>query len=206
MFITFEGPDGAGKSTQVALLAGALRDRGLSVVTVREPGGTAVGEAIRGVLLDGEHVPSPLAEALLYAAARAHLVTQVIEPALAAGSMVISDRFSDSSIAYQGRGRGLGVDAIAGLQQLATRGLRPDLTFLLDLDPTVGLARADGRSRPDRLEAAPGDFHDRVRQGFLELAAAEPERVVQLDAEQAPDRLAAQVLARVDRLLEQGVA
>jgi dTMP kinase len=194
-FVAFEGGEGAGKSTQVRLLAESLAAQGLEVVTTREPGGTPSGAAIRSLLLDPATHLSPRAEALLYAADRAHHVATVIRPALDRGAVVISDRYVDSSLAYQGAGRTLDRADVAYLSTWATQGLVPDFTVLLDLDPEVGLARAGD---PDRLEAEPLDFHRRVRAGFLDLALAEPSRYVVVDAERAPEAVFDDVRTAVD--------
>ena len=195
MFIAFEGGEGAGKSTQVRRLADALAARGLDVRTTREPGGTPAGRRIRELLLDrASDGLSPRAEALLYAADRAEHVAAVIRPALAGGAVVITDRYVDSSLAYQGAGRTLAIADVARLSEWATEGLVPDLTVVLDLHPEVGLARAGD---PDRLEAEPLDFHRRVRQGFLDLAAAAPARYAVIDASRDPDEVFADVAAAV---------
>jgi dTMP kinase len=190
-FVAFEGGEGAGKSTQVRLLTHVLVDQGRDVLATREPGGTPAGETIRSILLDPAtgHL-SPRAEALLYAADRAHHVATVVRPALARGAVVLSDRYIDSSLAYQGAGRTLDVDEVRQLSNWASEGLVPDLTVLLDLDPEVGLARAGD---PDRLEAEPLEFHRRVRQLFLDLAAAEPQRYLVVDAERSPEDVFAKV-------------
>lgn len=194
MFVTFEGPEGAGKTTQAARLAAALRSRGREVVLVREPGGTPLGEAIRELLLNppSSQRPVPRAEACLFGAARAQLLAEVIEPALARGAVVVADRFGDSSLAYQSGGRDLPRAEIARLIDFATAGRRPDLTFLLDLDVERGFARKAGVA--DRLESEALPFHRRVRATYLELASAESERVVVLDATQNADDLAKQIL------------
>ncbi|MFC4637423.1 dTMP kinase [Deinococcus hohokamensis] len=194
-FITFEGPEGAGKSTQVARLAAALAGAGVPHLLTREPGGTPLGTRVREVLLDPALSIDPLPEFLLYSASRAQLVTDVIRPALARGEAVVCDRYFDSSLAYQGAGRGLPGALLRDLTREATRGLTPDLTVLLDLDPAVGLRRAAARGQPDRLEQADLAFHTRVRAGFLALAAAEPGRFLVLDATRGPDDLAAEVWA-----------
>ena len=194
-FVAFEGGEGAGKSTQVRLLAEALAAQGLEVVTTREPGGTPSGAAIRSILLDPATQLSPRAEALLYAADRAHHVATVIRPALERGAVVITDRYVDSSLAYQGAGRTLAQSEVANISAWATEGLVPDFTVLLDLDPEVGLARAGD---PDRLEAEPLDFHRRVRAGFLDLAGAEPHRYVVVDAERSPEAVFVDVRTAVD--------
>jgi len=203
VFITFEGGEGSGKSTQIRLLARRLEAAGMTVRVLREPGGTEPGEAIREILLDPHHAGlDPRAELLLYEAARAQLVADVIEPALEAGEVVLCDRFFDSSAAYQGYGRGLPVDEVAHLNKAATGGLLPDRTLVFDLDPAVGLSRATSHGA-DRLEGEDGAFHERVRAGFLAIAAAEPERVRVVDAggsvEDVADKIEA-VLADVPAL------
>ena len=199
LFIAFEGGDGAGKSTQVEALAGWLRDRGHHVVTTREPGGTAAGRAIRSLLLDPATTLSSRAEALLYAADRADHVDSLVMPALRRGAVVITDRYVDSSLAYQGAGRELAVSEVRRLSAWATEGLVPDLTVVLDLPVEVGLARAG--TEPDRLEAEPLAFHERVRAGFLELAGKEPYRYLVVDAELPPEQVAAAVRSAVEALL-----
>jgi dTMP kinase len=188
MFITLEGPEGAGKTTQLRALADFLRGCGYDVVTTREPGGTAIGDQIRHVLHDTANVAmSPTAEVLLYAASRAQLVAEVIQPALAAGRVVLCDRYADSTMAYQGYGRGLDRDALAALTAVATGGLRPDLTLLLDLDVARGLARRrDEGEEMNRLDLETIEFHRRVRAGYLALAAAEPARWQLIDADRPP--------------------
>jgi dTMP kinase len=198
VFVTLEGGDGVGKSTQQALLADWLRSRGREVVLTREPGGTELGAEIRRLVLHGEHV-APRAEALLYAADRAHHVETVVRPALAAGAVVLADRYIDSSVAYQGAARSLGTDEVRDLSVWATRGLTPDVTLLLDLDPAVGAARREGH--PDRLERAGDTFHDRVREQFLAIAAAEPDRVVVVDASLGIEDVHARARAAVERAL-----
>lgn len=200
LFVTFEGGDGVGKSTQAALLAARLEAAGRTVVRTREPGGTDLGVQLRQML---QHQPGhidPRAEALLYAADRAHHIATVVRPALAAGSVVLQDRYLDSSIAYQGAGRVLEPQAIRDLSLWATDGLLPDLTILLDLDPELGAVRRAG-GEYDRMEAESLDFHRRVRDGYLALAAAEPGRFLVLDATQAPEALAEQIAERVLGLL-----
>ena len=194
-FIAFEGGEGAGKSTQESLLAEALAKRGLSVVRTREPGGTPAGERIREVLLSPEFDGlDARAEALLFAAARGEHVARVIRPALDRGDVVICDRYLDSSVAYQGYGRELGPSRVRDLSLWATGGLLPDLTIVLDVDPTVGLARFDQR---DRLEAEPLAYHQAVRAAFLALAEAEPDRYLVIDAAGQADDIATAILARV---------
>lgn len=202
LWITFEGGDGAGKTTQASLLERWLRDEGRTVVRTREPGGTEVGVLIRDIVLHHRGDVAPRAEALLYAADRAHHVATLVRPALARGEIVIQDRYLDSSVAYQGAGRVLDAAQIRDLSLWATEGALPDLTVLLDLDPASARARLDADDKPfDRLESEQADFHARVRKAFLELAAAEPERFLVLDATLPADDLAAAVRARVAALL-----
>lgn len=203
-----EGGDGAGKSTQAGRLADALRADGHDVVRTREPGGTPLGERVRELVLDPAHGPvGPRAEALLFAAARAAHVEQLIRPALAAGRVVVCDRFADSSAAYQGAGRGLGVARVAELNAWATAGLVPDLTVLLDVRAGTGRARRGLRGDPagDRLEAEPDAFHDTTRRAFLALAQQEPRRYLVLDADRPADELARTIAAAVRARLAAGV-
>jgi dTMP kinase len=181
LFMTIEGGEGAGKSTQARLLAGRLEAAGARVTLTREPGGTAVGDEVRRLLLDPDGEMSPTAELLLYEASRAELVAAVIAPALAGGGTVLCDRFCDSTIAYQAFGRGLGEDVVRALNVTATGGLRPDLTVYLALpvEEAVSRARSGGA---DRIEGEPLEFHRRVIAGFEAIAAAEPERVLRVDA------------------------
>ena len=191
LFVAFEGGEGVGKSTQIATAGAWLRELGHEVVETREPGGTPLGVELRRLLLDPAGHVTPRTEALLYAADRAQHVDSVIRPALAAGRVVLTDRYVDSTLAYQGAGRGL--DDTRSVTGWATGGLLPDLTVLLDLDPSVGLRRAGARATPDRLEAASLSFHEAVRAGFLALAAEAPERYAVLDAAGDPAAVAAQV-------------
>lgn len=202
VFVSFEGGDGVGKSTQVVLLARHLTARGHEVVVTREPGGTALGLELRQAVLHGDDLDART-EALLYATDRAHHVATVVRPALARGAAVVTDRYLDSSVAYQGTGRDLGADEVERLNLWAVDGLLPDLTVLLDLDPVVGLARLTGD--PDRLESAGDEFHRRTRQAFLDRAAADPGRWVVIDAAQPPEIVAAQVLERLAALPRAGV-
>lgn len=201
MFITFEGPEGGGKSTQIRLLAAYLRERGFSVEVTREPGGTRIGDQIRDVVHDTAHTAmAATAEVLLYSASRAQLVNQIIRPALAAGRVVLCDRFADSTMAYQGYGRGLDRAMLAELTTIATDGLTPDLTLLLDIDVTCGLTRR--RTEGDemnRLDLEAVEFHERVREGYHLLAAAEPERWAVIDA----DRPMGEVAADVERVVSE---
>ncbi|ASW53259.1 dTMP kinase [Plantactinospora sp. KBS50] len=202
-FLVFEGGEGAGKSTQAEALAAALRGQGREVLLTREPGATDVGRRIRGLVLDhpGGDPLSPRAEALLYAADRAQHVATVVRPALARGAVVISDRYVDSSLAYQGAGRILPAEEVSWLSSWATGGLKPDLVVVLDVEPAVGLARVAARGGDaDRLEAESTDFHERVRLAFLDLAAADPRRYLVLDAGQPAAELTRAVAARVGEL------
>lgn len=201
LFITLEGGDGSGKTTQAELLHEWLAGEGRTVVRTREPGGTAVGIEVREIVLHHRGDIAPRAEALLYAADRAHHVATVVRPALARGEVVIQDRYIDSSVAYQGAGRVLDPEAVRSLSQWATEGLMPDLTILLDLDAVAARGRLDeARTRYDRLEAEASEFHDRVRSAYLGLAEAEPERFLVVDASQPVDEIAAKIRERVASL------
>ena len=202
LFITLEGGDGVGKSTQAALLEEWLTAEGRTVVRTREPGGTAAGVEIREIVLHHRGDIAPRAEALLYAADRAHHVATLVRPALERGDVVLQDRYIDSSVAYQGAGRVLGGDEVRELSLWATEGLLPDLTILLDLDEESARARLDtSRTRYDRLEAERSEFHARVRAAYLELADAEPDRFVVVDASQPVDQIAAEIAAEIRRRL-----
>lgn len=179
LLISFEGIDGAGKTTQLVTLRAWLEERGMEVVTLREPGGTAVSESIRTLLLDVRNHIDPMAEALLYAAARAQLVSEMIRPALDRGVVVLADRFIDSTIAYQGYGRGLDLTALEQLNRLAARGLEPDLTILLDIPATKAFDRRQGTT-PDRLESEGLEFQSRVRDGYL-ILSRQQERIRVVD-------------------------
>ncbi|MFQ3534348.1 MAG: dTMP kinase [Aggregatilineales bacterium] len=201
MFITFEGGEGSGKTTQVRLLDEHLRQLGYSSVTTREPGGTPLGEKLRALLLDSNSQIEPRAELLLYAADRAQHVATLIRPALEAGKIVISDRYVDSALAYQGYGRGLDLTALHHIMAFATDGLQPDLTFFLDLDPQQGLARRAQDGEADRFQAQALAFHQRVRAGYLALIAAEPARWVRIDAAQPLTVVQGTILAAVQERL-----
>lgn len=202
LFITLEGGDGSGKSTQAGLLADWLSGQGRTVLRTREPGGTPVWVLIRDIVLHHRGEVAPRAEALLYAADRAQHVATAVRPALDRGEVVIQDRYLDSSVAYQGAGRVLGGTEIRDLSLWAAEGLLPHLTILLDLDESVARGRLDdANKRFDRLEAEKSDFHRRVRASFLELAAAEPERFLVVDAAEPVDTIAAAIRARVATLL-----
>lgn len=208
--ISFEGPEGGGKSTHVRRLAQRLQARGVTVRTTREPGGTAAGETIRTLLsqpVRGEDLPAE-AETLLFCASRAQLCRTVLAPEMARGVWVLCDRFTDSTLAYQGYGRGIELDFLRRLNAFATGGLRPDLTLLLDVPVAVGMARiaARGSGGRDRIESEPADFHERLREGFLELARAEPERFAVIDATQPEEQVAERVWESVrSRLAPSGV-
>lgn len=202
MFITLEGGDGVGKSTQASMLEAWLQSLGHTVVRTREPGGTDIGVELRNIVLHHPGHIAARAEALIYAADRAHHIATLVRPALERGEVVIQDRYLDSSVAYQGAGRVLDPTEIRELSLWATEGLLPDLTVLLDLDETAAKRRLDAADKPfDRLEAEQADFHRRVREAFLALAAAEPERFVVIDADQPVEHIAQQIRARVEPLL-----
>jgi dTMP kinase len=195
-FITFEGIEGSGKSTQIVLLANYLKSHRIKTVLTREPGGTLIGDQIRRILLDpANKALDPSAELLLYTASRAQHLKEVIQPAVATGTIVLCDRFSDATLAYQGYGRGLDIDMIRELDRIVTAGMRPDLTVLLDIDAAAGLARARGRNNSRGLEGEARfeneeiAFHERVRQGYLTLAKKESERIRVVDASPAQDRI-----------------
>lgn len=202
LFITLEGGDGSGKTTQVELLGEWLAGQGRTVVRTREPGGTEVGVEVREIVLHHRGDIAPRAEALLYAADRAHHVATVVRPALERGEVVLQDRYIDSSVAYQGAGRVLDPEAVRGLSEWATEGLAPDLTVLLDLDAAAARGRLDeARTRYDRLEAEAAEFHDRVRSAYLALAEAEPGRFLVVDAAQPVEAIALAIRERVGALL-----
>lgn len=206
LFITFEGPEGAGKSTQIRLLAAALDTDAVEVVVTREPGGTEIGNAIRTLLLDPRHVDmSPRAEALLFNAARAQVVDEVIRPARQAGKLVLCDRYADSTLAYQGYGYGQDLEILRRIGSFATADTRPDLTIYLDVDVHIGLGRKRGGSAEEwnRMEEKTLLYHQNVRRGYLELAAAEPQRWLVVDAAQTQEAVHATILARVLSTLEQ---
>ena len=209
VFITFEGPEGSGKSLQARRLAEALREQGWPVVLTREPGGTPISDQIRQVLLSPDHTAmTPEAEILLYSAARAQHVGQLVRPALAAGQCVVCDRFADSTLAYQGYGLGLDLDALRYITHFATGGLVPDLTVYLDCPVALGLERrrqaalrAGGEW--NRLDRKPVEYHERVRQGYLALVQADPRRWLVIDATASPDAVHTAVLAQVTTRLEE---
>ncbi len=211
-FITFEGVEGSGKSTQIVLLANYLSAHGKSVTLTREPGGTSIGDQIRKILLDPANTSlDPRAELLLYAAGRAQHLAEIIVPERAAGRIVLCDRFSDATLAYQGYGRGLDLGLIRSLDKIVTDGIRPDLTILLDIDVATGLARARGRNSSVGLEGEARfenehlSFHERVRQGYLDLARQEPDRFRIVDASPNPDLVQNKLRQLIDELLGSGI-
>lgn len=199
LFITMEGPDGAGKSTQIEAIRRFLEEKGERVIVTREPGGTQISEKIRALLLDRENVEmDPMAEALLYAASRAQLVAQIIKPALEDGTHVICDRFVDSSIAYQGFGRGLG-DSVAVINAYAVNNCMPDVTFLMKLNPEIGKSRIKS-SDQDRIEMEKIDFHNRVFAGYEALETEYPDRIVGIDASRNIEEISDDIISHVERL------
>ena len=203
VWITLEGGDGSGKTTQADRLAEWLTGTGRTVVRTREPGGSEVGQLIRDIVLHHRGDIAPRAEALLYAADRAHHVSTVVRPALARGEVVLQDRYLDSSVAYQGAGRVLDAAEIRNLSLWAAEGALPDLTILLDLDQDEARKRLDSADKPfDRLEAEKSEFHGRVREAFLALAADEPDRFLVLNAAASPERIADSIRTRVQSLLD----
>jgi dTMP kinase len=205
MFITFEGPDGSGKTTQISLLADYLRREGYAVVTTREPGGTEIGEQVREVLHNLKNTEMlPSTEIFLFQAARAQLVSEIIRPALVDGKVVLSDRYADSTIAYQGYGHRQDLEKLRPIIQFATGGLKPDLTLLLDIDAREGLGRRSSGGEWNRLDDYDLSFHSRVREGYLEMAQAEPDRWVLIDASPSHEKVQASicqvVMARLERI------
>lgn len=203
VFVTLEGVDGAGKTTQCSLLCAALAEQGREAVRLREPGGTPAGERVREILLEpGEEPLSPMCELLLFEASRAQLVERVVRPALARGAVVVSDRFTDSTLAYQGCARGMGPDVVELANGLSCGGLAPDRTVVLDLDPALAGGRARAGRSPDRIEREGTAFQERVREGFAALAAREPDRVRVVDASGDVGRVWSLVRASLADLLE----
>lgn len=199
MFITFEGPDGSGKTTQMKRLIPELRKMGLDIVQTREPGGTEIGDQIRSVIMDMKNKSMhPRTEILLFCSSRAQLVEELIRPSLHAGRIVLCDRYADSTMAYQGYGHGLDKDALTRLLDFATGGLKPDLTLLFDLPAEAGLRRRlTNHEEWNRMDDYALQFHERVRQGYLEMAASDPGRWVVIDADRDPDRIQEDVLSAV---------
>jgi dTMP kinase len=209
LFVTFEGPEGSGKSTQIRRLAAALEEQGLAVVMTREPGGTVIGNAVRAVVLNPAHTEMSLrAETLLFNAARAQIVDEVIRPALAAGKIVLCDRYADSTLAYQGYGHGQDLESLRRLGDYATTGLTPQLTIYLDIDVREGLGRkrAGAAEEWNRMEEKTLAYHQAVRRGYLELAAASPERWLVIDAHQSIDAIYQAIRARVWALVQRHAA
>lgn len=208
LFITLEGGDGAGKSTQIENIESFFKERGFDVVHTREPGGTPIGEKLRDILLDRDNGEmDPVSEMLIYAASRAQHVAEIIRPAIEAGKVVICDRFTDSSVAYQGYGRGLG-EMVTEVNARATGGLEPDITFWLDIDPAAGRERAKRAGEPDRLELENADFHYRLYEGYKALARSYPERIKRIDAAKTPGEMKEDIYAHLERLCaaEQDIA
>lgn len=202
IFISMEGPDGSGKTTQIDLLRKYLEHIGYEILVTREPGGTAISEAIRKIILNTEYTQmSYMTEALLYASARAQLVSEVIAPALESGKAVISDRFVDSSAVYQGMARGLGVENVYRINAFAIQGIMPDLTIHLDLPAATGLSRAKGRDALDRMELESIEFHERVAQGYRDLAALAPDRIRTVDAAQSIEEIHHTIVGYVKGIL-----
>jgi len=203
ILITFEGPEGGGKSLQIKKLGEYLKNKGFRVLTLREPGQTKIGEKIRQILLDPKNKNLVLqAEALLFEASRAQLVEEIIKPALAAGKIVLLDRFFDSTTAYQGYGRGLPVEKIEMLNDFTTGGLQPDLTILLDLEVEEGLKRREKSGKKDRIDEEDLKFHRRVRKGYLKMAANEPERWRIVDASRSPEEVFKEIKKAVEEELK----
>ena len=204
IFITFEGTDGAGKTTQIERLTADLRQTGYDVCLTREPGGTPISEQIREMLLNPDHSEmAATTELLLYAASRAQHVSEVIKPALKAGKVVISSRFADATVVYQGYGRGLDLETINRLNRIATDGVTPDVTFVLDLPVEIGLQRVqDSRGGLDRLEREKIEFHRRLREGYQTIARQEPQRLKIIDAQVSPEQVYAQIQEAIQPLLE----
>jgi len=207
LFITFEGPEGSGKTTQMELLRDYLEEKGYSVLATREPGGTSIGDQIRAILLDPRNTEIlPASEALLFSAARAQIVHQVIRPYLQQGGIVLCDRYADSTLVYQGYGHGLDLEMLHTITALATGGLKPDLTIYLDIDVEEGLRRKLAaheaeRTEWNRLDQQELDFHRRVREGYLEMAAKEPERWLVIDATQSVEAIQAAIRGKVEEKL-----
>ena len=203
MFITFEGSEGSGKSTQITLLASYLVNKGYRVLTTREPGGTLIGEQVRDCLHDVANTEmTAAAEVLLYSASRSQLVQEVIKPALASNHIVLSDRYADSTIAYQGYGRGLDLEALEHITRFATGGLKPDLSILLDIDVAKGLSRrTDGGAEMNRMDLQTIEFYQRVRKGYMTLVNDEPERWLIIDASRPTDEVQVDVRMHVEKRL-----
>ena len=203
LFISLEGSDGAGKSTQIEYVKKFFEQKGITPIMTREPGGTAISEKLREILLDKENAAmNPVTEMLIYAAARAQIVSELIKPALEAGEVIICDRFVDSSIAYQAYGRKLG-DMVEKVNAYAVDGTLPDMTIFLDLDPEIGKARVGERGESDRLELEKMDFHYRVYNGYKAVAAANPERIQVIDANRSIEEIRDDIYSRLEKLCEE---
>ncbi len=201
LFITFEGTDGSGKTTQIKLLEHYLKQKSFEVVLSREPGGTRVSEIIRDIILDPQNKEIvPLTEMILYAASRAQHVAEVIEPAIESGKIVICDRYVDSSYAYQGGGRGMDLKVIADVNRIAVNGTVPDITFFLDLDPEVAIKRRINSTGADRIEQEKLDFHRRVYDGYKKLSILYPDRIKTIDAEKSIEEISLQIINYIDEL------
>ncbi len=204
IFITMEGPDGSGKSTQIEMLKEFLGKKGYDTVITREPGGTRISENIRGIILNKEFTEmSDMTELLLYTAARAQLVHEVIKPALSSGKAVISDRFIDSTAVYQGIARGLGIDTVYDINAHALAGIMPDVTFHLDLPAEVGISRKKNQAELDRMELCTIDFHKKVAEGYRELARRNPDRIITIDATLPKEDICDIITKKIDELLKQ---
>ena len=203
IFISMEGPDGSGKSTQIELLKKYFSEKGYEIIITREPGGTKISEAIREIILNKDYTEmSYMTEALLYASARAQLVSEVIKPALEAGKAVISDRFVDSSAVYQGMARGLGVENVYKINEFALQGIMPELTIHLDLPAEVGISRKNDQKELDRMELEAIDFHERVAEGYRKLAALSPERIYTIDATQTIEVIHKKIVDKLETILK----
>lgn len=203
LFISFEGVEGSGKTTQAALLAEYLRNKGFTVIKTEEPGGTPISVSVRKILLAPENrAMDPVTELLLYNAARVQHIKEIILPAVGRGDIVITDRFSDSTIAYQGFGRGIDLKLIDSLDLIATNRLRPDITFLLDIEASEGLARNRNTNKSDRIEMEHLSFHERVRTGFINLASKEQKRIRLINSADAVEKIHAAIVAVVDEFLQ----
>ena len=202
IFISMEGPDGSGKSTQLELLKKYLSDKGYEIIITREPGGTRISEAVREIILNKEYTEmSYMTETLLYASARAQLVSEVIKPAIEDGKAVISDRFVDSSAVYQGMARGLGVENVYKMNEFAIQGVMPDLTIHLDLPAKVGISRKKDQKELDRMELEALDFHEKVAEGYRKLASLSPERIYTIDATQSIETIHGQIVDKIEEIL-----
>ena len=204
MFITIEGPDGGGKTTQMNMLVPVLEERGLDIVRTREPGGTDIGDQIRSVIMDMKNKSmDPRAEILLFCASRAQLVSELIRPSLASGKIVLCDRYADSTMAYQGYGHGLDRTVLKNLLEFATGGLKPDLTILLDISAEAGLRRRiTNHDEWNRMDDYALQFHERVRNGYLEMAAAEPNRFVIINADRPKEAVHEDIINRLESLMK----